>query len=162
MIVKYPNEILREKCEQVKRADDQLKQIIENLKNDLKEASNGIGLAAPQIGENLRVFAIQHSGHDHIHIYVNPQILEIFDKEKVYPQVYTEEEDIEEFYEGCLSFPGYYGTLSGLMAIVFQHEFDHLDGVLFIDHIEKDEGKIFKETKDGLQEVNIEVVIDDS
>lgn len=187
MIVKYPDEILRQKCQQVKKVDKKLKEVVDKLKEELKESSNGVGLSAPQIGKSLRFFALQHPGHDHIHNYINPKILDTFNKEKVYPQVYTEEGDREEFYEGCLSFPGIYGTvkrwleiqvkhqtltengkleskeetLEGLIAIAFQHELDHLNGVLFIDHIKQNNGRIFKETETGLEEIGIEDVVAD-
>lgn len=185
MIVKYPDPVLTKKCQKVKKNNQKLQSVIDNLISDLKASSNGIGLAAPQIGEILRVFAIHHPGHDHIHVYINPEIIDTFDKEKVYPQVYTEEGERDDFFEGCLSFPGIYGTvkrwmeiqvkyqfldvdgeleskketLNGLMAVVFQHELDHLNGVLFIDHINENNGKIFKEAKKGLQEVDIGKVI---
>jgi len=184
-IVEYPDSALKKKFRQVKKNNEELQKVADELKSTLMAAHNGIGLAAHQIGEDLCVFAIHQPGHDHVDIYINPEIVETHDKEKVYPQVYTEEGDREEFYEGCLSFPGLYGTvkrwmeiqvkyqtlneegklelkeesLTGLNAIVFQHELDHLKGVLFVDHIAEDNGKIFKESKDGLQEIDIEEVI---
>ncbi len=190
MIVEYPDKILRQKCEKVKKVDDRLLEVVGQLESVLNEVTNSLGLAAPQVGENLAVFGIdqtenQHSEEsDSINIYINPQIIDTFDKEKVYPQVYTHNGDRENFYEGCLSFPNLYGTvkrwmevnvryqtltngrleakeeiLQGLTAIVFQHELDHLKGVLFIDFIKEDNGKIFKDTEKGLEEIDIEKVI---
>ncbi len=184
MIVKYPDKILRQKSIKIKQVNDKVIEVADKLKSTLNNKDNGIGLAAPQIGENLSIFAIHHPGHDHIHLYINPQIIDTFDKEKVYPQVYTHNGDRENFYEGCLSFPNLYGTvkrwmevnvryqtlvnnkletreegIEGLMAIVFQHELDHLKGVLFVDHIKEEKGSIFKEDKGELKEVDIEKVI---
>jgi len=184
-IVQYPDPRLREKCQKVKRNDENLQDLISDLTTTLLDADNGIGLASTQIGEDLQVFAIHQPGHDHCHVYINPEIIDTFEKDKVYPKVYTEEGDQDNFYEGCLSIPGIYGTvkrwmeiqvkyqtltqdgkleskkdnLTGLNAIVFQHELDHLEGVLFIDHIKDEDGEIFKESEDGLQEIDIEEVI---
>lgn len=184
MIVKYPNKILSQKCQKVTEVDEDVLKVIDKLKSSLIDASNGVGLAAPQVGENLSIFAIRDHSNENIQIYINPQIMVALDKEKIYPQVYTEEGEREEFYEGCLSFPKFYGTvkrwmeikvkyqvinkknkletkkdkLTGMMAIVFQHELDHLEGVLFIDRINEEEGSIFKEDGGKLNEIDVEKV----
>ncbi|HWQ99875.1 MAG TPA: peptide deformylase [Candidatus Methylomirabilis sp.] len=106
--------------------------------------SDGVGLAAPQIGRHERIIAIQE--RERIGVYVNPEIL------KASPALQIGE-------EGCLSVPGTYGTVerhkririraldrhgrtvefdvSGFPAVVFQHEIDHLNGVLFIDKVKE-------------------------
>jgi peptide deformylase len=106
--------------------------------------SDGIGLAAPQIGLKKRIIAVAEQ--DRIGIFVNPEIIK-------------KSEALQEFEEGCLSVPNVYGTVerskrirvraidrhgrktefdvSGFRATVFQHEIDHLDGVLFIDKVKK-------------------------
>ena len=106
--------------------------------------ADGVGLAAPQIGLQERIIAVQE--RDKVAIYVNPEIV------KTSPSMQTGE-------EGCLSVPGVFGTverhkrirvravdrhgrnveldLSGFPAVVFQHEIDHLDGVLFIDKVKE-------------------------
>lgn len=114
---------------------------------DTMYAKNGVGLAAPQIGENLRVFVIDVStGNQPLHpiVFINPKIIK--------------KSGAVSSYEGCLSFPDAYtdvkryanvmvkaldihgkpftieGKDGSLLARAIQHEFDHLDGVLFIDH----------------------------
>ncbi len=106
--------------------------------------SDGIGLAAPQIGLKKRVIAIGEQ--DKIAIYINPEIIKKSDT-------------LQENEEGCLSVPGVYGIVerpkrihlsaldrhgrkveldaSGFRAAVFQHEIDHLDGILFIDKVKE-------------------------
>jgi peptide deformylase len=189
-IVNYPNEALRQKCQPVKRIDSQVLEVVKKLKLDLKNSPNGVGLAAPQVGEALRILVIDHPEGEEIDVYINPEIIDTFGKDKIYPQVYNDEGGKEDFFEGCLSFPGVYGTvkrwleikvryqtfvtskvnsadtlevkeetIDGLTAIVFQHELDHLDGVLFIDHIKKDNGQAFRDSGDGLEEIDIEKVI---
>lgn len=133
--------ILRQKAKKVHRVDEYIRQLIEDLIDSVHEA-NGAGLAAPQIGVPLRV--IVTTVDDAIHVVVNPEIVKKSDVE-------------EESDEGCLSIPGWYGpvrrstdvTVRGLSktgkpikikaegweARAFQHEVDHLDGVLFIDRL---------------------------
>ena len=106
--------------------------------------SDGVGLAAPQIGIQERIIAVQEKNK--IGIYANPEII------KRSPAMQIDE-------EGCLSVPGIYGMverhkrvtvraydrhgrrveleLSGFPAVIFQHEIDHLDGVLFIDKVKE-------------------------
>lgn len=110
------------------------------LVTTLVERGDGVGLASPQIGRNERIIAIKE--HRDITVYINPEITKWSDKT-----------DLGE--EGCLSVPGVWGLVErakrvsvraldrhgrrvereckGLEAIIFQHEIDHLDGVLFID-----------------------------
>ncbi|MBI4346161.1 MAG: peptide deformylase [Elusimicrobia bacterium] len=108
-------------------------------------AAHGVGLAAPQIGLNLRIAVIdvKHEGQSKQLVLINPKILHL--------------EGAQEEEEGCLSIPGLYSKLrraakatisaldeegrpyeasgEGLLARAFQHEIDHLDGKLFIDHL---------------------------
>ncbi len=142
------NEILRAVSEPVKKFDASLKKLVRDMK-DTMIAANGLGIAAPQVGKNLRVFLaiMNYKTSKQVTITaVNPQILEASD-----------EMELDE--EGCLSLPKKYGKvarhkslsvkffteeglpmlmkLEGMNARVFQHETDHLNGVLFIDIEEK-------------------------
>ncbi len=117
--------------------------------------------------------AHQHGG-EYI-AFVNPVVKDTFG-EKSFPLMVGHGKETEEFMEGCLSFPDLYGsvkrflkievsyqkptakgpkliaesrTLEGLAAIVFQHELDHLSGVLFIDHLKKEERELFRIDKEG-------------
>ncbi len=178
-IVTYPDKKLRYECESVQQVDQELLDLVSKLKKSLLAAENGVGLSAPQVGAKKRVFAI--ADHDHVHVYINPQIVS-HEKDKSYPQLITEAGDRQDFFEGCLSFPDVYGTvkrwleikvkyqvinednelaekeeeLPGFMAIVFQHELDHLNGVLFIDRIRQEDGQVYKDTGDELEEIDLE------
>lgn len=186
-IILYPAEILRKKTEQIEKVDKKLLTQIDELKKMLKNGDNAVGLAAPQIGLNKRFFGSKEIGNGNVVIFVNPKIEKAYG-EKIYlklikrPDFNTEDaknskakkfESVEEetdFLEGCLSFPGYFGTvkrffkidvswseiqkdklvtrkktLEGFEAIVWQHESDHLDGIVFIDHIREEGGKFFKD-----------------
>jgi len=136
------NEILRQKAVPVREIGPEYKKIAEELINALHEGK-GIGLAGPQVGIMERIFAVHVEG-DIPRIFINPSIIE------------TSKETIK-YEEGCLSIPGIYTDVvrsraikiqawneqgrpftletSGLLARVILHEYDHLEGILFIDRI---------------------------
>ena len=175
MILTYPNEILKTISTPFPKATGELRPIANELANELAGSDIGVGLAAPQIGVNKRIFAIKEEHLENkekrakkaVNFYINPQIIDTFEKNKTYVAL-VDDDQTEPFLEGCLSVPKVWGTvkrwtkikakwqeikegrlvdreeiLQGLMAIIFQHELDHLDGVLFIDHINKDHGKMY-------------------
>ena len=146
------NPILRAVSEPVKKFDGGLRGFVKNLK-DIMVAANGLGIAAPQVGKNIRVFIVTlgFGKEDRMSlVMINPQILWVSD-------------EMELGEEGCLSLPGIYGKverhkrvkveffdvrgsrqeldLTGLDARVVQHENDHINGVLFIDKMGKGEEK---------------------
>lgn len=140
-ILKYPNPILREKAEEVKELTPEIRKLIEDMVESM-EKNNGAGLSAPQVGELKRIIVIGFE--ESPEVFINPEIL-------------SESKETEVIGEGCLSFPSLYlnikrakeieikaldtnGTeirikAKGLIAGVLQHEIDHLDGILFIDHV---------------------------
>jgi len=135
----YPNPILRQKTVKVTKFDESILRLVDEMFKTMS-ASNGIGLAAPQIGLLDAVFVVAHK--DHRKAYINPEIT-------------WSSKEISWCDEGCLSLPDVvvaverprsvkvkaqdvYGQwfedkLDGMTATVFQHELDHLDGVLIID-----------------------------
>lgn len=145
-IIEYGNPILREKSKEVTKISKKIKTLITDMLDTMYHA-NGVGLAAPQVGENLRIFVIDvsdPSGPINPLVFVNPKIIK--------------KSGAISSYEGCLSFPKAYTTVrryanvmvkaldingrpfvkeakdGELLARAIQHEFDHLDGNLFIDH----------------------------
>ncbi|MCH8027520.1 MAG: peptide deformylase [candidate division Zixibacteria bacterium] len=145
-IVKYGDPVLREVSETIDTVNSEIKDLVSDLIDTLKEAS-GLGLAAVQIGVLLRLFIVDMTAIDPtaaLKVYINPEILE------------TSEEQIE-LEEGCLSFPGIYQKvirpvrvkvratdvdgnvfeeeLDEMLARAVLHEYDHLEGKLFIDHL---------------------------
>jgi len=141
-ILHYGEEPLREESQPVTEINDDIRRLVEDMFETMYE-SKGVGLAAPQVGVNLRL-AIIDIGEDPL-VLINPRILKNSGKETCD--------------EGCLSFPGltekverakkvvaeatdldgsvYEIEAEGLLARAIQHELDHLDGVLFIDRISK-------------------------
>lgn len=140
-IVLYPADGLRKKAQPVEFMTDALVELLDDLYETM-QAHDGIGLAAPQIGKNLRVAVVEIDEGDRFDL-IDPIIIE------------QKGEDIDV--EGCLSIPGRYGTVKraeevtvryfdregdevevtayGYLARAFQHEIDHLDGKLFIDQL---------------------------
>ncbi len=144
-----PDPVLRQKAKRVPTVDKSVQRLIDDMVETMQQA-NGVGLAAPQVGVSLRVIVLQVPGEEPIAI-VNPEIVKR-----------TGEQEVAE---GCLSFPGYAGEIkrsasvtvkgldrqgkptrikaTGLMAEALQHEIDHLNGVLYIDHLESQD-KLYK------------------
>lgn len=145
-IVKYGTPSLREKSKEVHKVSSKIKTLIQDML-DTMYMNNGVGLAAPQIGENLRIFVVDVSTGDEP---LNPMVF-------INPKIIKKSGAIVSN-EGCLSFPEAYTNVKRyanvmvkaldrngrpfvieakdgtLLARCLQHEFDHLDGVLFVDH----------------------------
>jgi peptide deformylase len=153
-IILYPKdkEALRAKSERVQIFNKGTRQLIEDLKDTLMAHSNGIGLAAPQINVHQRVVIVRLKASSYREAEADPPIA------LVNPEIIGTGDERRDF-DGCLSFPGLYGetvrphymrvigldedgkpfdrVFEGFDAVVVHHEIDHLDGVLFIDRIEK-------------------------
>jgi peptide deformylase len=161
-IVIYDDPTLRKKSRRVKDVDDDVQRLIDDMVETMHTA-NGIGLAAIQVGVPQRVIVVQlpeldeDSGESEEE--PDPNAGRLF--AVINPQLARRSSETEEGIEGCLSIPGLVGdverccmvTVKGLdrqgkkvrikahdlLARVFQHEIDHCDGVLFIDHIDDPE-----------------------
>ena len=140
-ILNFDQPVLREKAKKVARVDTSIQRLIDDLAETML-AAPGAGLAAPQIGVPLRVCVVKGDDNQ-IWALVNPEIVK--------------HDGVQVGYEGCLSYPGWVGEVAryenvtvkgrnrrgkevrikstGFTARAFQHELDHLDGVLFIDRL---------------------------
>lgn len=161
-ILHYPEPVLKQVAEPVDVFDEKLRTLARDMA-DTMYAAPGVGLAAPQVGVSRRLVVIDCARKDappHLIFAVNPEIVE------------REGEVFEE--EGCLSVPGYYAKVArsarvkvrgqdlggepvqweaeGLLAVAFQHEIDHLDGILFVDHLSPLKKSIFRKRWRKLQE----------
>ena len=147
-IVKLPDKRLRLVSKPIKRIDQEIRSLVDDLFETMYDAP-GIGLAAIQVGVPARVFTMDLSKKE------GPQEPRIF----VNPEIVWKSEETATYEEGCLSIPEYYGDVErpaqvkvkfldldgepreieadGLLATCLQHEIDHLNGVLFIDHLSK-------------------------
>jgi len=143
-IKKFNNPVLRKKCQEVKEISEDIKKLINDMTETMKK-KQGIGLAAPQVGVLKRIIVVR-AGLE------NQRILDLIN-----PKILKKSSKKETGEEGCLSFPGIFLKIkrakeveveglnrngeeikikaSGLLARVFQHEIDHLDGILFFDRL---------------------------
>ena len=150
--------LLREKSRRVRRVSPALQQLVDDMIETMR-ASDGIGLAAIQVGVPERVIVVEvpeegEEGEEESEEHPRPRKLYVI----VNPKLARRSREMEEGIEGCLSVPGLVGEVErhravtvkgwdtqgqdvriradGLLARVFQHEIDHCDGILFIDHID--------------------------
>jgi len=162
-ILTLGNELLRQKAKKIDKIDEEIKNAAKQMLEIIKQ-DKGVGVAGPQIGLMKRIFVVHIEG-DEERIFINPSILET-------------SQETAKYEEGCLSVPGIYTDVvrsesvkiqawnekgkpftmeaNGLLARVIQHEYDHLEGVLFLDRlteekrnklIEKYEKSLIKEEK---------------
>lgn len=160
---------LRKKSKSVKKIDKKVLLLIKDLKETLADQTDpeGVAIAAPQIGKNLRVFV---TSYKELKTFINPQILSTTkSKSKTQKQ---------KIMEGCLSIPHFYGPLvrpqeivlkyisenakekkekfKGFLAQIIQHEIDHLNGILFTDKLLKEKKPLFKlDENDEWEEVEL-------
>lgn len=148
-ILSVEHPMLRRKCTRIHHLDASLQRLVDDLIETMRHA-NGVGLAAPQVGVPVRLFVVEtpketdepHAGE--LFVLYNPEIIK--------------QSDLYYPVEGCLSMPGWEANVpryrhvivkarnrqgrevrlkaEGLLAQALQHETDHLDGVLFFDHLE--------------------------
>ena len=144
-ILHYPDKRLREKGKKIEAVTPELRTLIDDMAETMY-AAPGVGLAATQIGEKLQLFIIDIADADEpsdLKVFINPEILESSGE--------------VTWQEGCLSFPGVQEDIDraahvrvraldrdgksfeieaeGLLAVAIQHEYDHLQGQLMIDHM---------------------------
>lgn len=148
----YPDPVLREETEAVENFDAELHTLLDNMRETMLDA-DGVGLAAPQVGiaKKITVIDVSESRSEGLEL-INPEILE------------SEGSKLGE--EGCLSIPDYREKVkraewvkvkaqdrsgesfefeaTGLLAVCVQHELDHLNGVLFVDHLSRLKRDMFK------------------
>lgn len=145
-IVPFPDPVLATKAEPVTEFNTELRELAQNMAETMY-AAPGVGLAANQVGVLKRLIVIDVSEENNdLKVFVNPVILEKSDT-------------FEEFEEGCLSLKGLYEYVkrpdrvkvkaqdldgkefeleaTGILAVCLQHEMDHLDGIVFIDHLSR-------------------------
>ena len=178
--ITVPDPRLKKRSVEIEDLDSSVEKLIVDLRATLHKQSNpeGVGISAPQIGVNKRVFIIKTGftkdgdlSKLKETVFINPEIIE--------SSVDTNFDHLtpeDRYFEGCLSIPGLYGevkrpwtikikyqgfspvnlsicqfvnSLSGFDAIYFQHEFDHLNGILFTERVAEQGGKLFRLGKDG-------------
>lgn len=155
-VIKMDNPVLHQKAKKVKNIDSSIQKLINDMIETMYEI-DGVGLAAPQVGVPLQVVVFQLPDDEDVTVLINPEIVK-------------DSEESEMMSEGCLSLPGYRGEVKrltsvtakgrnrqgkmirikgeGLLAQVLQHEIDHINGVVFVDHLESPDDLIKTEDEE--------------
>ena len=157
-ILELPHPALRQRAKKVRKIDSSIVRLASDMVDTMRDAG-GIGLAANQIGVLRRVIVVQLPDDEKASVYINPEIVH--------------REGQREVEEGCLSIPGYKGFITrsiwvkfkalddtsklvrlkadGLLSQALEHEVDHLNGILYIDHFESHQELIPVETQPDLE-----------
>ena len=168
----YGAPILTKRTIEVEENTPELQQLIDDMIETMHGAS-GIGLAAPQVGRSERLFVVDLSP-----MVEDPEAEQMEPMVFINPEIYEESEEDEEYEEGCLSIPDVREYVvrpegiriryldrnmqerdieaDGILARVIQHEFDHLDGILFLDHISAFKKRLLKRRLKEMVKGNIE------
>lgn len=157
-IVVYGDPVLKREADEIEEGSIDVIKLKDDMFETMYEAS-GIGLAAPQIGKSLRMFVVDGSP-------LEEEGMENFKKVFINPEIVWEDGDKWNFEEGCLSIPGIREEISrhaklrinyldenfveheeefdGMKARIIQHEYDHIDGVLFTDYLSPFKKRVLK------------------
>ena len=172
-IVAYGDPVLRKVAKDIDADYPNLKELIANMKETMYNAS-GVGLAAPQIGKDIRLFVIDASpfAEDDDLSEEDKKTLKDFNRVFINAKILEEEGEEWAFNEGCLSIPDvrhdvmrqpkvtftyqdedfntHTETLDGLAARVFQHEYDHIEGILFTDKLSSLKKRLIKKKLENI------------
>jgi len=181
-IITLPHPSLRQKSKKITFIDDDVKKLVDKMQDSTldweskREHEIGVALAAVQINDLRRVVIIKNNFEDKsdksYQVYINPKVIKYIGK-------------VEEDFEGCLSVKDLYGkvprhskvkveaidldgntirvTAEGFLARVFQHEIDHTNGILFVDHIKNNKDNFYKLKSDGqLEQADYDKIIQEN
>lgn len=179
-IVAYGDPVLRKVGKGISKDYPKLDELIINMRETMKNAQ-GVGLAAPQIGKDIRLFLIDASPFSENEELEEGErnFLKNFNKTFINAQIIEEEGEEWAFNEGCLSIPNINEdvfrnetihieyldenfekqkeTLSGLAARIFQHEYDHIEGILFTDKLSSLKKRLLKKKLENISKGKVEV-----
>jgi len=179
-IVHAPHRALTQTVRQVKKIDKKIRELVYDMEETLiaQLDPQGVGLAAPQVDEDLAIFIIKPTLKSETLVFINPKILDHKQLITNHPSTslkasqtqVAEEKEGDIKLEGCLSIPRIWGPVtrdtkilleyqdltgekhtewfSGFKSVIIQHEMDHLQGVLFTQRVLEQKGKLYQE-KDG-------------
>jgi len=169
-IVAFGDPVLKKRAEEIEKGTD-VKQLVEDMFATMYSAS-GVGLAAPQIGKSIRIFVVDAKPMDE-----ENESLQNLKKAFINPVIVEETGEEWAFEEGCLSIPGVRADVyrpaklkiryfdpdwneheeeyDGLGARVIQHEYDHLEGVLFTDHLSAMKKRLLKNRLTDISKGNV-------
>ena len=179
-IVAYGDPILKQRAKEINSSSKDFEILLKNMWETMY-AANGVGLAAPQVGKSLRLFIVDGSPFSVEASLTEDEKNELKGFKKVFinPKILQKSDDLENFNEGCLSIPDVRGDvtrpttikikyqnqyfkeitehISGLPSRIVQHEYDHLEGILFTDKLSALKKKLLKNKLLKISRGNINV-----
>jgi len=179
-IVAYGDPILKQRAKEISSSSKDLEILLKNMWETMY-AANGVGLAAPQVGKSIRLFIVDGSPFSVEASLTEDEKNELKGFKKVFinPKILQKSDDLENFNEGCLSIPDVRGDvtrpttikikyqnqyfkeitehISGLPSRIVQHEYDHLEGILFTDKLSALKKKLLKNKLLKISRGNINV-----
>ena len=179
-IVAYGDPILKQRAKEISSSSKDLEILLKNMWETMY-AANGVGLAAPQVGKSLRLYIVDGSPFSVEASLTEDEKNELKGFKKVFinPKILQKSDDLENFNEGCLSIPDVRGDvtrpttikikyqnqyfkeitehISGLPSRIVQHEYDHLEGILFTDKLSALKKKLLKNKLLKISRGNINV-----
>lgn len=181
-IVTAPNDVLSQPAKPVNKIDNSVHQLIKEMTQSLISAIDpeGVGLAAPQVGKSLQIFIIKSSPKSPLLTFINPVMHVPADSKLPVKRTGKRKEKKGVKLEGCLSLKDIWGMVdryptivlsyldekgqqhekkfAGLMATIIQHEYDHLQGILFPKHVLEQGHQLYKSVKDEAGETVFEEI----
>lgn len=178
-IITVPNKILNSINKPVTNFDSRLKKLIKEMDKTLivQQDPFGVGLAAPQVGENLRLFIIKPTPKAKIETFINPRIVKTISSTSEVTTPASKPKPKKTPLEGCLSIPHIWGPIKrtkkiliefqtvngeklskwyfGFKAVIIQHEIDHLDGILFTQRAIEQKSALFEEKEGKLEKIGV-------
>jgi len=172
-IALYGHPVLRKKAENIDKNYPGLEELIRDMFETMYQ-SDGVGLAAPQVNKSIRLFVIDASPYGE----EEPELKD-FKKVFINAQIVERSEEMQQFNEGCLSLPGiredvkrhlrikmqYYDEnfeyheeeFTGTPAVIIQHEYDHTDGILFVDRLSALKKRLIRNKLKAIEENKVKV-----
>ncbi len=178
-IIQAPQPVLGTQAKPVGKIDKDVKHLIEEMTDSLLHAKDpeGVGLAAPQVGKSLQLFIVKESKKDPLLVFINPKMT-VPKGVDLPANLSDDDENHEVKLEGCLSLQDIWGIVNrypevdleyldengkkltkrfdGFMATIIQHEYDHLQGILFPRRVLEQKGQLYKSVKNKKGEVEFE------
>ncbi|SRR6266567_2037712 len=181
-IVQAPRPVLSQVAKPIAKIDKEILLLIKDMEKSLLSASDpeGVGLAAPQVGKSLQLFLVKQSPDSPLQVFINPEIKSIIKQAETKPKGKKRKNKDGVQLEGCLSLQDIWGvvrrhkevvlsyqdekghkherTFDGFLATIIQHEYDHLQGVLFPKRVLEQKNILYKSKKDKTGEMVFEEI----
>lgn len=179
-IVQAPHPVLGSPSKPIAKIDQEIKKLISEMTDTLLHATDpeGVGLAAPQVAKGLQLFIVKESPDDPLLVFINPQVTFPKGATLSSDEEVKDGEKKEVKLEGCLSLQDIWGIVhrypkviveymdehgtthkkefDGFLATIIQHEYDHLQGILFPRRVLEQKGQLYKSVKNKKGEVEFE------